>query len=113
MELRFEKAAWPASHKKAYFILDELPIPFASVEAAFDSVIKQPHRLINKQPVLDMRQLKNKSGDVWPYLLLIIPLTNLKLQPDINEFRVRGLPLVCRFHAINLLKIAVKLKSSC
>lgn len=67
-ELRLEKAVWPASHKKAYFILDEQSKSFASVQAAFDSVAGQPHRLISKQSMLDMRQLKNKNGDVWLFL---------------------------------------------
>lgn len=67
-KVRFEKAVWPASHKKAHFISDELPVQFDSVQAAFDSVIKQPHRLVSKQPVLDMRQLKNGNGDIWLFL---------------------------------------------
>ena len=62
-------------------------MPFASLETAFDSVIKQPHRLTNKQPVLDMRQLKNKSGDVW---LFIADHSTYKFKVAARYQRIQG-----------------------
>jgi TonB family protein len=67
-EYKSEKPFWPASHKKAYFVLSETPFPFQTVQEALNMVSSQPSRLLSARPVQRMLQLKNEKGDVWLFL---------------------------------------------
>lgn len=67
-EYRSEKVSWPASHKKAYFILDDMPMPHETVEEAKAKIYMQPYRLLGLRPTQIMLQLKNESGDIWLFL---------------------------------------------
>ena len=67
-EYKSEKVLWPASHKKAYFVLDETPMQFETVQEAKANVSLEPYRLISSRPVQQMFQLKNESGDIWLFL---------------------------------------------
>lgn len=67
-EYRSEKVSWPASHKRAYFVLDEMPMPHETVEQAKAEVYLQPYRLLGLRPTQIMLQLKNEGGDIWLFL---------------------------------------------
>lgn len=67
-EYKSEKVVWPSNHKKAYFILDETPMQFATVQEARSKIGIVPYRLISLRPVQQMFQLKNESGDIWLFL---------------------------------------------
>lgn len=66
--VHIEKVVWPASHKKAYFVLDESQMPFESVEIAKNTVYMQEFRFISLRPTQTMMQLKDTKGDIWLFL---------------------------------------------
>ncbi|MGH8049862.1 MAG: energy transducer TonB [Arenimonas sp.] len=67
-EYKAEKVVWPSSHKQAYFVLDESPFPFETVEQARTKVGREPYRLVSLRPIQQMLQLENESGDIWLFL---------------------------------------------
>jgi TonB family protein len=67
-EYKSEKVLWPASHKKAYFVLDETPMQFETVQEAKAKIGSEPYRLISWRPVQQMMQINNEDGDIWLFL---------------------------------------------
>lgn len=63
-----EKVVWPSSHRKAYFVLDQTPIQFETVQEARAKIGSEPYRLISWRPVQQMMQMNNEDGDIWLFL---------------------------------------------
>jgi TonB family protein len=67
-EYKSEKAIWPSSHKSAYFVLDESPLQYKSIEEAMHAIGLKSLRILSLTPIQRLYQIKDEKGDVWLFL---------------------------------------------